>query len=124
MRVGPLPYDLVRNAKMASSITPHPICSVQSSKEGRETLKILHFLILSRTKNKGGRRRGKEKRKGRETLKILHFLILSRTKNKGGRRRGKEKRKGCFGEENLCLARYSRNFHGVEKVAGVVAGVR
>ncbi|CAH9082408.1 unnamed protein product [Cuscuta europaea] len=93
MRVGPLPYDLVRNAKMASSITPHPICSVQSSKEGRET------------------------------LKILHFLILSRTKNKGGRRRGKEKRKGCFGEENLCLARYSRNFHGVEKVAGVVAGV-
>ncbi|CAH9103806.1 unnamed protein product [Cuscuta europaea] len=76
---------------MASSITTHPICSVQSSKEGRET------------------------------LKILHFLILSRTKNKGGRRRGKEKRKVGFGEENLSLA---RNFHGVEKVAGVVAGVR
>ncbi|CAH9104161.1 unnamed protein product [Cuscuta europaea] len=42
------------------------------------------------------------------------------------RRKKEEKREGKvgFGEENLCLARYSRNFHGVERVAGVVAGVR
>ncbi|CAH9104163.1 unnamed protein product [Cuscuta europaea] len=39
------------------------------------------------------------------------------------RRKKEEKREGKvgFGEENLCLA---RNFHGVERVAGVVAGVR
>ncbi|CAH9072525.1 unnamed protein product [Cuscuta europaea] len=94
MRVGPLPYDLVRNAKMASSITPHPICSAQSSKEGREALQKLHF----------------------------HPSYTHQVE--GGRRKEKEKRKEEFRWENLCLKRYSRNFHGVEKVAGVVAGVR
>ncbi|CAH9108407.1 unnamed protein product [Cuscuta europaea] len=42
---------------------------------------------------------------GEKLCKNSIFIHHTRTKNKGGRRRGKEKRKVGFGEENLCLTR-------------------
>ncbi|CAH9075755.1 unnamed protein product [Cuscuta europaea] len=49
------------------------------------------------------------------------FIHHFRTKARRGRRKGKEKRRGEDREEKL---RFTRNFHGVERVTGIVAGVR